>query len=559
MANTNVIQLNNIQIELLRRAVEKRKSGNLEGALSILHSLEDSGAKYVDIFSQIAKCYMELELYELAMNYWFKFLDCAPKHLYVYAYNGLGACSYYLDDFQLATYYFERQIDTEQEVECDYDNVLIELYDQVNEHVKPKFYVAYPPAKADTSKVIANGDNYVLNGEYDSAISVFETVDENNENYEEAQYKIASCYYYKGDMESAKTAFNRLIERDINKNQSIITLINMLISNEEREEAEKYLQIIENENLDVYELARIAPAYLELGKIEQAKKALEIVASEDYYDINSTYLLGQVYYNSKEFEKAKEKFTLCYKLTKSANAKYFIDLCNQTMKDESIFEKNLYNFNIPTKEAKKRIAFIEKIIKDGKKFIAKQNKTILLEYVDWLFTFDSRLQNLIIDCLLTKPYLVVRKYFLNKLLDYSLNDGKKTLIIQKLVEEGYNKKIGVVLGGVYIKLQLLRAEFDTEKNEIFTKAFARAFSIIAPMVTSNHYKIVDGAYKLYYLLKDNGNLKKINDENALSGAISFCAKLRISSEMGLICQYFNTKQSDVQNILELAGVSDEDY
>ena len=102
-------------------------------------------------------------------------------------------------------------------------------------------------------------------------------------------------------------------------------------------------------------------------------------------------------------------------------------------------------------------------------------------------------------------------------------------------------------------------ELDKEKNKIFTKAYARAFSLIAPVTDKNQYKLCDSCYKLYYALKENGNIRKITDVNALAAAIAFCSGLRTTTDITILSRYFNTKKSDVFYVLELAGVDDESY
>lgn len=559
MSEANVIQLNNFEEDLLSLAIEKRKGGNVDGALSILLNLEDRGSKFIDIFAQIAKCYMEINLNVLALKYWYKFLNYCPKNKQAIAFNGLGACYYYLDEFHLAGFYFEKQINLSNDKDYEFDNVMLEYYDELVKLTKPEFSVCYPPEKVDTEPIIEKGDELFFAGKYAEAINTFELVLPVSENYGEAQLKMATSEYYNNQFDVAKERINRLIAQDIEKIPCILTLIGMLLSENQHQEALPYFEMIENEELDVDALSRLAPAYCEIGRLEKAKEIFEKVLEDDFYDINSSFLLGLTYYNLKEFGKAKEKFVLCYTVTRSPSAKYYVELCSKMAEDDSKFKTLEFTFNVDDDEAKKRFNFLEKALKGGRKFIGKNDKNKLLEYVEWAFSFDSNWQKDIIECLLTNPYLQIRKYFIEKLLDQTISDNRKTLIIEKLVENGYNKRVGVVFGGIYTTIELLKVELDKEKNKIFTKAYARAFSLIAPVTEKNQYKLCDSCYKLYYALKENGNIRKITDVNALAAAIAFCSGLRTTTDITILSRYFNTKKSDVFYVLELAGVDDESY
>lgn len=552
MTDTKVIQFNVSDESLIDLASERRQSGNLDGALSTLFYLEERGVRLIDLYAEFSLVFMQLGLYTHAIKYWFKYLASAPKTKYARAYNGLGACFFYLGNYGMSGYYFERQVSVDPDKEYQFDGVMFEYYDSVVDVEKPDFYVCYPPKYLKPEVLITEAEELFDNKDFEGAIETYSLISPASEYYCDAQIRISVCYLCLNELDKAVKTVEDVIEKYPNNINAIINILGLLATIDRRDDIPKYLKMAEDLNVSDGDLCyKLATIYCDVNDNLKAIKYLEKAVEFDRFDINSNFLLAMVYYNEKEFEKSKRHFSLCYRLTKSGIAKYYINLVEKTEKS-GVFSEITYLFNVQKDEEIRRNNLIKNIIKYEKKTLAKLDKNTVIELLDWAFAVDSNLIEPLTAVLLNTSSVAYRKYYLNKLLDPFTDDEIKKLVITCLVEKGYDKKIGLTFGVFFSKLQLIRAEFDKEKNQLFTKAYALAFGKLAPLDNEQAYKIRDGAYRLYYQLKENGNIKKVGDLNALAGAIAILSGLKIAKRKSAIANYFYTQATAINEIIALA-------
>lgn len=554
MNNTeNVIQFDRSDLRLLDLAVRRREKGDYEGALATLFSLEDNGCKLIDVLSEIATTYMDLGLYTHATKYWFRYLAHCTKNKQSRAFNALGACYFYMDNFPMSGYYFERQIIQFGDEPQEYDDVMMEFYDGFSEIAKPDFYLCYPEKNIPSSRIVEESDVLFLKKDFKGAEEMLAGIEKDDEYYSEAQSKIAACKFCEKDLDGAIEVLKSLVESDGKDKLALINLIGMFFVAGRGKEAEPYFKMCEE--LDFKESAecyKLAASYCDAGKTEMAEKYLEKAVADEPYDINSVFLLALVYYNLKKFKNAEKYFSRCYKITQSPTAKYYCKLCRDTADGVTEFRTLSYVFNVPKNEISDRIDLIRLICEHDVKVINKIPKEVLLELCEWTFSFESKAQEPLTEALLRSKSPSIRRFFLNRLIDPTVGDEIKSLILTKLAESGYDKKVGAVFGFIFSKIQLLRAEFDKEKNGVFNSAYALAFGKLAPLEPDKTYKIRDAAYSLYYTLKDNGNLRKISDVNALAGAIAILSEFKVTEQKSIIAEYFLTAKDKIKKIIDLS-------
>lgn len=552
MDEAKILQFNNSDEGLLDLAEARRKSGNLDGALSTLFYLQERGVRLIDLYAEIALCFMELGLNTHAVKYWFKYMAYAPKAKLGRVYNALGACFYYLGNYGMSGYYFEKQLSIDTDREYEFDHIMMDYYDSVCEMTKPDFYICYPPKMVKTDIILDEAERLFDERRFSDAIDKFSQIPENDDSFSDAQLRISACYLYQGKFDLAVLTVKELIEKDETNKKAIINMLGLLATIGKREDIDKYLEMAEKlEFTSADECYKLATVYCDAKNDEKAKFYLEKAVSDDYYDINANFLLAMVYYNLKDFASSRKKFSLCYRLTKSVIAKYYLKLLDK-VENGGEFKPIYYVFNVQKEEEKKNNDLIKAIIKNGKKTLKSTDKNDVLDLLDWSLAIESDLIEPLASSILEVGGVVYRKYFIDKLLDPFVSDDLKSLVISKLVEKGYDKKVGLTFGAFFTRLQLLKAEFDKEKNELFTRAYALAFGKIAPIEPDFGYKIRDGAYKLYYELKENGNLRKISDLNALAGAIAIYSGQKLSKKRSLIANYFYTQPVDIKRVIDLA-------
>ena len=82
--------------------------GNFEQALTCCFSALKNGADYT-IYKAIATIYAEIGLYELSQQYWFYFLNTAPKDERTLAYEMLAINFFYMENYLASSYYFHQK------------------------------------------------------------------------------------------------------------------------------------------------------------------------------------------------------------------------------------------------------------------------------------------------------------------------------------------------------------------------------------------------------------------------------------------------------------------
>lgn len=112
-----------------------------------------------------------------------------------------------------------------------------------------------------------------------------------------------------------------------------------------------------------------------------------------------------------------------------------------------------------------------------------------------------------------------RKYLIKKLLDNRLFDEAKFVIMGHLVSNKYDRLTGVVISGVYERVQFERIEFEGEKSDLFIAGYSIAFGTLVGYPDVKLYKLKTAAYEIYNTLSRNGGIKKLEGEAVLAALI----------------------------------------
>ena len=196
---------------LLDIAEKKLDEKDYIGALRVLRkSVEKNGAT-ADEYSMFADIYDEMELYECAVNYWYKFLDVCAEEEVADAYEGLAACYYNLgSDMQAAFYYNLMMHDKYVSPENG-----LELGEMFAEPAKRRFRIVYPPEEADYSEELEGGLRALRGGDYKKADEVFSSVPEGAPCYGQAQNFLALSKLMQGDAAAAEEiCLERLVQNE---------------------------------------------------------------------------------------------------------------------------------------------------------------------------------------------------------------------------------------------------------------------------------------------------------------------------------------------------------
>ena len=202
----------------------------------------------------------------------------------------------------------------------------------------------------------------ILDGHYDKAISILDTLDNETS--------------IKNDANLSKTYGRALARKGMIK------------------EATRYYKYALKKNLHDYEAAiKIAEIYLKLGNLNGAEKYIDYIPEESS-NLRVRFTLGRLSYRRKEFEKAKEYFEQCI-VKDGDNVKVYHNLAmialemknneearrmlEKSIKCDSLFFPTVYEYF--------RLLCIESNLKEAEKYVEQincsieENKELLADYI----------------------------------------------------------------------------------------------------------------------------------------------------------------------------------
>ena len=184
----NVLQFRRDRDTLEYVADDLLDENDIEGALSTYLEIEESQTDYL-LIRKIADLYTELAMFDYSVNYWFKFIDCAPKRYHAEAYNALGGNYFFMRNDKLAAYYFNLQINDKNDAEFPFDEIMYELFDKNLSSMRldePPVHIYDAQNEKDRAAVEKALD--LLESDSDAAKKLYESVKETSDSYGEARF-----------------------------------------------------------------------------------------------------------------------------------------------------------------------------------------------------------------------------------------------------------------------------------------------------------------------------------------------------------------------------------
>jgi len=551
----NLIEFVKNSENVKRLAEERAERQDYAGAVSVLLSEEKKTKNKLEIYADIAKLYTEMDLYDEAIEYWFRYINIASKRNITEGYNGLGANFYFLENKPMAGFYFNLQLMSGDNEEYDYEDELLDYLDEIVEDKKNSYYVAYPPQPENYSSVVEKGREFVGNKKFSEAISLLLTVPETSEYFADACTELSIAYYFSGDTVKAVDYSKKAVENGADDAFNLCNLISMLVNSGRIEETAPYIKKIENykdgEPEDYY---KIMTAYLELNESEKALAFSEKVISGSPYDVNTYYVRGLIFYNLGKRKDAYENFKKAYLIARSPVALWYLRYTDGVLSGQikQPYKKLEYIVNLPDDAVNSEIAKLKKYIFETEKQLKRHGRAEIRELTDWAFSTTNRSFQVAAATVAARMKVKdMNDCLAEKLISPVVFDDVKCNIVTALCENGFDKLCGAVYGNIYRKLQFLKLDFSDANGDIFVKAFAFAFGRISVFENEKLYKLRDGAYEIYYSLTGNGNIKKVNNINALAAVMFIYSGLGLLKGNKNIAVFFDCKYENLVEILEL--------
>ena len=551
---SNVILFKKNEDTLFPTAVERAESGDLEGALSLYLELERTGKFPAVLYRNVADIYTDLMMYSESITYWFKYLNFVKKRYHIEAYNGLGG-NYYLTGINdIAAYYFNLQINeenTDDVTELPFDDCLFDLYSLTCEDDKNKQFKEIN-SERDAQNIITAKKLFESNRE--KAYTIVKSINENSVEYENACITLAAFFIIDKRYDLAAEKYLQIPEYSPNYDYALNNLFGTYFCANDIANADKILLIIKKR--DCAELEHLSKFFHIINS--SGNNNLNYLYSQrlkDLFDLpNMAFYQGIAAYNVGEYKHASECFKRYYRASNSYLAKYYVEAslgkeCGRIDYPEKLnFTFTLCEYKILQLEKQST----EFLLQSSKQL--KKNENDIYDFASACFcTNRTELQIIACQILSCVPSEKSETYLKNLLINPSVSDNVKIMIITVLVEMGNDKLTGMVYDNVYFRVPFEKVQFTEDKGRVFLSSYAVAFGRMAPYDENQLYKLKISADDLYYTLLSNGNLRKVNNIVALAAYIVINADISIKLSNDELIEYIGSSVKEVNKIIELCN------
>lgn len=545
--NTTKLRFND---EFLLESAEKRlDEGDYFGALKVLNKREEMNDPLADAYALYADVYEALELWSLAADSWFRFLDTCNEADFTEGYEGLAVCFMNMGNELQSGIYYHRALMTDGLTEDDLDD-FFEPHEE-----KPRLRLVHsadrPSADPET---IAEGLALLRIGDLEGARRTFSEVDEDCADYPSAQGLAAMCTLMLGDEKKAEEDCKALVGKFPENVQVLTTYCAVLGAQDRHDEAKEVagrLSSVGATSTD--DLYRIATALCETGLDAPAKEKLELLKERIPYDENVLWFHAVAAYHVGDTDAAiasLELLTLLF--PRKAVALWYLENMRR-VRDEGGELKINYYYRLPEEKYRSVASFFLKAnclgekegeeLAKGEEF--KENFRLAFDEMEGR---DEKLQ-----LLAAKVAVRFRADALLRaiLLDCEGDEIVKLSILHDLVCRNEDNSFGTVVCNLYKEFFMHEIEIGRKKGGAFLQAFADVYSKYALLGEEYERKICAAGEDLYYALSEAGAWELFDERNALAAAIYREARMRKAERsFAEICKMFDADKVTAEHILD---------
>lgn len=543
------------------RANRHCDDGDYVGALSSLLYTASSEPKNTEVLCHIADIYTELGLYENAIIFWFRFLSVCRKSDAIDGYNGLGANFFFLDNTELAGFYFNKQLELGDMGACVYDDILDDYVDSVSNYERPGFKVISSEAEA-AEKDEQNYSEAVEKNkteDYISAIELADKVSEKSEYYGKALYEKAyGLFCLDKDYEAVD-----ILEKVINDlNDRDICVFNLLFSClaqiGDEEKTEKYFKILLDTDSDETEYLNKKMAVLcDFGYFREALDVSEKIMRVAPEDTNCSYLRGLLFYNLHEREKSVACLKKAYIYSMNPVALYYLRIAERAVDgDKSVPKRLPLIFEIQKSEVDSRLEAVKKLFTGA----AKKNEyadEYISEIFDWCYYCGNQTAQIAVAiyAVRNKKTALIEKLRM-QLVNPAITDDIKIRLYTLFVESGIirdKEETPIVYSNIFKKIKAVIPAFGADVPSSFRQGYAIAAGRISVYFDKDFKKLSVGASELEAAMRLNGGFNEFTDSRAIACAMFIYSGINHHTDMAAVYRYFDTKKEDVVKLIAYAN------
>lgn len=537
------------------RANRHCDDGDYVGALSSLLYTSASEPKNTEVLCHIADIYTELGLYENAIIFWFRFLSVCKKSDVIDGYNGLGANFFFLDNTELAGFYFNKQLELGDLGACVYDDVLDGYVDSVSEFDKPEFKVI----SSDTETAEKDETNYSeavqknKTEDYISAIKHADEVSEKSEYYGKALYEKAYGLFCLGRDREAEDILEKAISLNLRDINSYNLLFNCLAQTGDKEKTEKYFNVfLDTDSDDTEFLNRKMAILCDFGYFKEALDVSEKIMRIAPEDTNCSYLRGLLFYNTKEKERAVLCLKKAYLYSMNPVALYYLRIAEMAVDgDKSVPKRLPLIFDLQKAEVDRRLEAIKKLF-TGTAGTSEYPDEYISEIFDWCFYCGNQTAQIAIAVYAAKnkKTALIEKLRM-QLVNPAITDDIKVRIYTLFVETGIvrdKEETPIVYSNIFKRIKISIPSFGTDVSSAFRQGYAIAAGRASVYFDKDYKKLSAGASELEAAMRLNGGFNGFSDSRVIACAIFIYSGINHHADMDSVYRFFDTKKEDVAKL-----------
>ncbi len=519
MKEDNVLKLDFSDEFLLDSAEKRFHDGDYLGALTMLNKRAERYASSADACALYADIYEEMELYELAADSWFRFLDTCNEADFPEGYEGLAIAFMNLNNDVQSAYYYRRSL-TEEDLDSVFGR-LEELSLEV-EQKKPELRLVYSAdGKYGNPHALSEGLALLKEGSLEEAREKFLEMPSDDRDFASAAGLAAMCTLMLGDAEGAEKECRDLLETHPDNVQALTTYCAVLGARENKKgarEAAKKLSLLKVDATD--DLYRVATALCETGLDEEAYEKLALLKKRLPNDDNVLYFHAVASYRTGKTDEAIESLErLTTLFPRKAVAKYYLERLREFRDGERKEVSMTYYYRMPEEEYRTVADFLIAASNAPEPELLSE-LTSLDEFYrlsfDELEGRDEKLQ-------MIAAKVAVRcradKFIREVLLDYNGDEIIKLSILHDLTVRNEDDSFGVVICNLYKEFFTHSLQIGERKREQFLKAFADVYSKFALLGEDNEGKICAAAEDVYATLSEAEAWEYMDERASLAAAI----------------------------------------
>ena len=542
--------------EYYNKLYQKRlNEGDLLGAFNLLKSLERENYIDYNLYKNFGLIYFKMQLYEDALESFYKCLTIIDNDKKVVIYGYIGATYHKISNTNMAGYYIQKFLQAKVVISEDFINqTLADFIDEVT-NVEDSFYLAYPYEKADFSKQLLEADELFKNGDYEGVIELLSIIPNKNQYYFDALLKISVCKFLMNKVEDAISDITVALEIEEDNVYALCNIISMYYEINDKNSAKKYLKKLDGLQIeDEDELYKVIMLNCEISRPKKAEYFGEKYLKINAYDKSVLHMLAIVKYNLTKFEESYKLFKKLYVINNTFVASSYLAICENAIKYKSDreYKKLAYIYDVPKNLRKQIIEKLKAIMKNKEFVLGDENSKEFFSLMDYCFECQSYQMQASALSLISQIRTYSTIYYLkNLLIKGNVYDKIKQGIVGYLLDEDSVAEVKVQVGGIYKEITLFRPYFiKDDKKSVFFTAYIYAFAKMC-FYENNLKKLCTTCEDLYEKSKEMELETSIGDVQSLSAVIYELSNIRKIKNRRDFAKFFNANLRNIKKIKEL--------